>query len=410
MTENQIYTLSTLSQAVVQKLEEPLEILVFDRNINPNLESLLKKYQNISQKFKFRFINPEQKLGLAQEYGVQFLGEIHLQYGDKQQKLNIDNGSIGEPITETQLTNSIEKIQRDRITQIYLLQGHGEASSQLVQGGIAQVVKNLEDKGNNVTELNLASSGKIPDRTDLIIIAGATRKLLTSEVSRLQTYLSAGGSLLLLLSPNTDIGITPLLREWGIELDNRLVVDGSGAGDIMGFGPGVAIVNNYGNHPITANFANGISIFPESRPLKIIKNTGIKSTPLAITSEQTWAERDLKNEEIVFDPNQDLSGPLNIAIALESDRSPSSRLVIFGSATFATNGWFEQQLNADMIINSVNWLIKEEREILTIRPREVANRRINLSSLEARAIDWLAWRIIPSLALGIAIYLWSQRR
>ncbi|MGB5634038.1 MAG: Gldg family protein, partial [Waterburya sp.] len=280
----------------------------------------------------------------------------------------------------------------------------------LVEGGLAQAVKNLEDKGNTVQPLNLASSGKMPDDANLIIIAGATRKLLLAEVSTLQQYLQAGGSLLLLLSPNIDIGITPILQNWGIELDERLIVDGSGAGNVMGFGPAVAIVNRYGEHPITASFRNGISLFPEARPIKSVEKAGIISTPLASTNQQTWAESDLQVEQITFDATKDILGPLNIAIASSRDQAKASRMVVFGSTTFATNGWFEQQLNGDMLLNSISWLVGEDQDTLSIRPKEVANRRINLSSLQTGILSWLALRIMPFMALVTGVYLWWQRR
>ena len=405
LTENQLYTLSSQSQTLVAELEQPLKVLVFDRNINPQLENLLENYRRYSKQFQFEFIDPEQKIGLAQQYGVQSLGETYLQYGDRRQKLD-----VADALTETQLTNAIEKIRRDRPTNIYFLQGHGEASLELVEGGLAQVVTNLEDRGNTVRELNLASSGKIPDDADLIIIAGATRQLLAAEVSTLEQYLMTGGNLLLLLSPNTDLGITPLLQNWGIELDDRLIVDGSGEGKIMGFGPAVAIVNNYGNHPITASFSNGISLFPESRPLKLLEKAGINSTRLVISDRQTWAESDLSSEEITFDSTQDLSGPLNIAIASVRQQPNPSRLVVFGSSTFATNGWFEQQLNADILLNSIDWLLGEDRDTLAIRPQEPANRRLNLSSMQATIISWLALRIMPAIALIAGGWFWWRRR
>jgi ABC-type uncharacterized transport system involved in gliding motility auxiliary subunit len=408
-TENKIFTLSEQSQTIITQLKQPLEVFVFDRNINPKVEQLLQNYSRYSQQFKFKFINPEQEIGIAQQFGVQSLGEIYLQYGNKKQKLNVSNNTVGQPLTEIQLTNGIEKIKRDRPINIYFLQGHGEASLELVEGGVAQAVTNLKDKGNKVQELNLASTGKIPDNANLIIIAGATRKLLTAEVTSLQKYIDAGGNLLLLLAPNTDLGINTLLQTWGIELDNRLIVDGSGAGNIMGFGPGVAIVNNYGNHPITVSFRNGISIFPESRPLKTQNKQGIDSTPLAITNKQTWAESDLTSEEISFNPAQDLSGPLNIAIALNRSKPKSARIVVFGSSTFAANGWFEQQLNGDIFLNSVSWLIGEDQENLSIRPKEAANRRLNLSSMQGTIISWIMW-IMPLIALITAGILWWQRR
>ena len=412
-TENKIYTLSEQSQKIVANLSQTLEVVVFDRNTNSELEAFLQNYRRYSNQFKYRFVDPEQSIGLAQQYGVQSLGEIYLNYGDRRQKLEVNNGAntaVVETLTETKLTNGIESIKRDRPTNIYFLQGHGEASLDLVEGGLAQVVNNLENRGNIVSELNLASSGAIADDADLIIIAGATRKLLAAEVSTLQQYLQAGGSLLLLLSPNTDLGINAILQNWGIELDNRLIVDGSGAGKVMGFGPAVAIVNNYAQHPITDSFANGISLFPEARPLKVVAKPEVSSMAIAKTDEQTWAESDLRDEQIIFDANRDLSGPLNVAIAAKREQPNPSRLVAFGSTTFAVNGWFEQQLNGDILLNSISWLVGEDKDTLLIRPQEAANRRINLSALQAGIISWLALRIMPFFALITGVYLWWRKR
>ena len=408
-TENKVYTLSEQSQTMVANLSQPLEVIVFDRN-NLELEQLFENYRRYSEKFQFKFVNPEQQLGLAQQYGVQSLGEVHLKYGEKQQKVEVANAEQGEVLTETQLTNGIERIKRERPTNIYFLQGHGESALGLVEGGFAQAIANLEERGNTVKELNLATVGKTPDDANLIVVAGAARKLLAAEVSTLQQYLQAGGSLLLLLSPNVDVGITPILQNWGIELDRRLIVDGSGAGNVMGFGPAVAMVTNYTKHPITASFGKGISLFPETRPLKIIKKAGISSVAIAKTDKQTWAEGDLQEEQITFDVNRDLSGPLNVAIAATRAEPNPSRLVVFGSTTFATNGWFEQQLNGDILLNSISWLVGQDKDVLAIRPKEAANRRINLSSLQITILSWLALRIMPFTALVAGVFLWWKRR
>ena len=409
-TENKAYTLSEQSQTIVANLEQPLEVLIFDRNNNSELERLLQNYRRYSNKFQFRFVNPEQELGLAQQFGVQSLGEIYLKYRDKQQRLEIGNIAAGETLTETKLTNGIERIKRDRAINLYFLQGHGEAPLDLVEGGLAQAVDNLAARGYTVKELNLASTGEIPDDANLVVIAGATRKLLVAEVSTIQQYLKAGGHLLLLLAPNVDIGITPILQNWGIELDERLIVDGSGAGSVMGLSPAVAIVNNYGEHPITASFRNGISLFPETRPLKVIEKPNISTVAIARTDDRTWAESNLRDEQITFDINRDLSGPLNVAISSTRQQPNPSRLVVFGSTTFATNGWFEQQLNGDLLLNSISWLVGEDKDTLLIRPKEAANRRINLNSLQAGIISWLALRIVPFSGLLMGVYLWWKRR
>ncbi len=151
-------------------------------------------------------------------------------------------------------------------------------------------------------------------------------------------------------------------------------------------------------------------MFPDARPLKIVEKAGIESTPLAITDGQTWAESDLSGEEVTFDSGKDISGPLNVAIALNRTQPQPSRIVVFGSITFATNGWFEQQLNGDILLNSISWLTGEDRNTLLIRPREATNRRLNLSALQTSIISWLALRIMPFMALVTGVFMWWSRR
>lgn len=410
LTENQIYTLAPQSQAIVTNLEQPLKVWVFERNPNIITEKLLENYRRYNPKFQFEFVDPEVDIGLAEKFKVQSLGEIYLEYDDKKQRINLQPTALGTNLTESQLTNAIEKIKRGRTATIYFLQGHGEAPLEPVEGGLFQATKSLEDKGYIVKTLNLATSAKIPADAEGIVIAGATRQLFTAEVQSLQQYLDNGGRLLLMLAPNTDIGMTSLLQTWGVELDDRLIIDPTQAGNMLNLGPAAPIIDSYGEHPITQGFGNGISIFPESRPLKLSDRATITQTPLVVTNEETWAESNLTTEEIGFDPQTDLQGPLNIAIALEKNKPKRSRLVIFGSATFATNGWFEQQLNGDLFLNSLNWLIGESQDTLAIRPKEATNRRLNITPLQAAFIVWLALIIVPLLALVVAGILWWQRK
>ena len=410
LTENKIYTLSPQSQEIVRNLSQPLKVWVFDREKDPNLETLLENYQRYSNNFQFEIVDPDLKVGLAQKFNIQSLGDIYLEYGDKKQQILIGETAFGENLTESQLTNAIVKIKRDRNYNIYFLQGHGEASLETVEGGLSQAVKSIEMKGYTVNTLNLVTSSKIPDGTDVIVIAGATRKLLPAEENRLKQYLDSGGSILLMLAPNTEPGLTSLLKDWGIELDNRLIIDVSQRGNILGLGPAAPIISNYGEHPITNKFSNGLSIFPESRPLKIIKQEPIEATSLVITNDESWAESNLTTEEITFNPQEDTPGPLNIAIALSRNQPTRSRMVIFGSSTFASNGWFEQQLNGDIFLNSINWLIGENKEDLSILPRELTNRRFDLSPIKAQLIIWMAMIIMPLLALIMAGIIWWKRR
>ena len=60
-------------------------------------------------------------------------------------------------------------------------------------------------------------------------------------------------------------------------------------------------------------------------------------------------------------------------------------------------------------LNTVNWLIGDNRLSLSIGPKEQTNRRINLTPLEASLISWMALRIMPILAFIIAGVIWWRK-
>ena len=413
LTENQLFTLAPQSQEIVQNLSQPLKVWLFDSDVDLATIKLLENYRNYNNNFQFEVIDPEIEIGLAEQFGVQSprgIAEIYLESQGQKKLVAIINKLQGESLSETQLTNSLANLNREENPYIYFLQGHGEPELDQVEQGFTQAIAELEARGYIVAPLNLAISQQIPENADLIAIANPLRTLFPQEITALQNYLDNGGNILLMLLPNTDSGLNPILDSYGIKLDNRLIIDFSNQANIINFGYGVSLVTTYGEHPITENFGNGLAIFPQSRPLKIIPQENTEAVPIVISSPNTWAESNIAEEEITFNDQEDLPGPLNIAIAITRKLSESdSKMVVFGSGSFATNGWFQQQLNGDIFLNSIDWLTGENEQTLSIRPREQTNRRINLSPLQANLITWLAIRIMPLLGFTVAGIIWWKR-
>ena len=411
LTENKLFTLAPQTQEIIQNLEEPLKIWIFDSDIDLATIKLLENYRSYSNNFQFEVVDPEIEIGLAEQFNVQSprgFAEVYLSSQDKQKLVAIINKGQGQNLLESQLTNAIANLKRDRNYYIYFLQGHGEPALDQVEGGFTQAITELQDRGYIIAPLNLATSPNIPNNADLIAIAKPLQNLLTQEITALQNYLNNSGNLLLMLLPNNDAGLATFLSSYGIKLDNRLIIDLSSQEAIAQLGYGVSLITNYGEHSITQNFGNGLAIFPESRPVEIITKENITSVPFVISSENTWAESNLAEPEITFNEQEDIPGPLNIAIALTT--AANSKMVVFGNGIFATNGWFQQQLNGDIFLNAVDWLTGEEGQILSIRPREPTDRRINLSPFQAGIISWLAIRIMPLLGFAIAGIIWWRRR
>jgi len=477
LTENNLYTLAPQSQQLVDNLEQPLTVVVFEYPPSQKSERLLENYQKYSQNFKFNFIDPQTNIAKVKEFGVESYGEVYIEYGQKTQFVQQVNET--QSLSEVKLTSAIQNIQRDRVSFVYFLQGHGEPPLEEVQGGLSQAVASLEKQGYKVQPFNFADETNLPDSANsVLIIASPKRELFPGEVRSIQTYLAGGGKILLLLDPQSNSGLEPILETWGIQLDDRVIVDASGQGEVLGFNPATALVTRYGDHPITNPFSNGISVYPISRPVDVVETKGYQATPLAFSNKESWAESNLTQEQPQYNPERDREGPLVLSFAIDrtkisadqssdnqqsdskpepeaelpspettnekesangpSDNQPSdansenqsspkaednesekptslqpsqdSRLVIFGDSDFAKNGYFVQQLNGDIFLNSVDWLMNREGASLALPPKEQTNRRINLNSQQAAILSRTAIGIVPLFGLILAIITWLRRR
>ncbi|MEA5516685.1 GldG family protein [Nodularia sp. UHCC 0506] len=314
LTEPQLFTLAPQSQTLVRSLPQPVKVWIFDVNRNPQDRELLENYRRQSSNFQFEYIDPQARPTLANKFGVKDYGEVYLESGDNRQLVQTLN--VNERLSEIRLTNRLQQISSTTTTAVYFLQGHGEQAITSGQGGISQAIQGLSDINYIASPLNLVEKSQVPEDADVVVVAGPKRELFDNEVKALQNYLNRGGNALLMIDPNTETNLNSLLQEWGVNLDNRLAVDVSGAG--VGLGPAVPIVTNYGQHPITKDFGNGISFYRLARPLEITPIAGIESTTLLQTKAypESWGESDQQSEKLEFDPETDIPGPLTLGVAL----------------------------------------------------------------------------------------------
>ena len=89
-------------------------------------------------------------------------------------------------------------------------------------------------------------------------------------------------------------GLLGLLKEWSIEFGNDVVVDASGMGQLFGGDASVPVVVTYPAHPITDAF-RVMTAFPLARSAKAVEGGTKSAQPLLETSQQSWAETDLKS-------------------------------------------------------------------------------------------------------------------
>src|SRR5262245_55025006 len=170
-------------------------------------------------------------------------------------------------------------------------------------------------------------------------------------------YLDGGGKALLMLDPETDPQLGDVLKSWNIQASNNVVIDVSGMGQLVGAGPEAPLISDYGSHTITKDFGRTMSIFPRARAIKL--TGGANATPLLTSSEQSHAKDKITpGQRPDYEPGKDQKGPLTIGAAASKSVAgkKEARLVVIGDSDFAANYVFKFQRNADLFLNSVNWL------------------------------------------------------
>jgi len=419
LTENRIFTLAPQTQEVVQNLQQPLEVVLFDPIPNPQDRALLENFerQNPDQ-FTYRYVDPQAEPGITQQFGVQNFGEVYVQLGDRRQL--VQTVTPDQRLTEPRLTNAMMQVMSDRQPRVYFLQGHGERTVGAGQGGLSQTLQNLEGESFTAEPLDLASNPEIPDDADVLVLAGPQRSLLPEEQAALEAYLETPRGLMVLIDPQTEPELEPLLEPWGVEVGDRILFEPAAGRDGV-----VTVINQYGPHPITQALGNGISFYPLASPLQIQEVENVQAYPLLITGPETEAREVGTDGTLLPIPETDPRGDYIVGAAFtrpaeveeeaaaedaEETAPAETRLVVIGNSSFITDGLVNQQLNRDVFLNAVNWLSQQENASLTIRAAEPTNRRILLSPQQRIILAVMAMGLLPALGFALAIALWWWRR
>ncbi len=405
------------------------------------LRDLLAVYSSVCPFIHYRFVDPNRDLVLSQQYNIQ-------RYRDN--VVAVESGESQEMVvnmaSEEQVTNAlIRALSADR-RKIYFLEGHQErAVDDGSNGGFMLAAQAVSDQNYLVEPLNVLETGRVPEDCRVLVIAGPRKPLLPEEVRLVDDYLENNGRVMVALDPEYDAGLEEWLLGWGIRVDKSMVVDNSAAGVRQGAGPTEPLIYSYDKeHPITAQLQKAFTTMPTVRSMRPVQDHDpeIELTVLASTSENSWGETDLTPLSIktpTFDP-ADLSGPVPVAIAMHKkleDRDPGvkevksnqinraptqeelrriklemsqrrAEIVVFGDSEFASNSYLRYGSNWDLFMNSINWLVGDER-LISISGKDPEDQSIEITQRQAKRMALVVQYGLPLLVLLFGVWVWVMR-
>jgi ABC-type uncharacterized transport system involved in gliding motility auxiliary subunit len=320
---------------------------------------------------------------------------------------------------EQALTSALISLTKDKSEKIYFLQGHGEMGLNQVdlERGLSELKIRLLQNHFQVAELDLSMHTSVPDDADLLIIPSPQGALLAQEQDKIRRYMTArNGSLIVLIDPGRRHGLEDLFYDWGILVDDLIIVDPNNANKNS---HGDYVIKHFASHEITKPLRD-YSLNPLwgiPRPIRVdpaaANKTHLEVMPLIDSSKTSWAERDYrfnKANPMQFDAHRDWPGPVSIAVAAQRNAGSKmgleitgGRIVVFGNSDFISNRKSPVFANQQLIQQSINWTLQNSQS-LNIPVKKLKDHQLVMSDGDLKRL--LAYFMIPpvcALAIGLSI-------
>ncbi len=413
------HTLSDASRKVLDLLEGKVRILAFVREANElrkPVRDLVERYNAYRPVIEIEFVNPDTDPDRVRELQIRVDGEAVVEYQGRSEKLS--------EIEETSLTSALQRLETPEKRRMVFLQGHGERSPEGREAhAFKQFVDEVAKKGISSGVVNLALAGKIPEETDVLVIAGPKSTVLSGEMRQIESFVQNGGSLLWLLDPGDLRGMGSLANLLGFEVLPGIVVDAStqalGIDD-----PTFALVVDYPPQLITQGLQQ-MTMFPTAAALRNKGEGQFEKEPLLVTLERTWTELGPIKEKVSFEKEKgETHGPLDLGYAITrptpaepgktspmgaTDRLRDQRIVVVGDGDFLSNNYLGNGGNLELGVRIAQWLTRAD-SMIQIPKVNVPDRKIDLSSLQSASIAVVFLILLPLILLGTGAWIWYRRR
>ena len=416
-SSSSINTVSDQSKQLLAALDEELNVKFFYKTGADRAEEnkkifreLVKHYQDASSKIALEIVEINESPKLAEEFGAnRGTGEAFVQYKGNKNRI--------ESYTEQDFTNAIIKLTRKEKKQIYFLQGHNERSiddekSEISLFGFRQM---LEKNSFEVKKLTLSTGLAVPTDAHVLIIAGPTQQFQAAELKALENFLEAGGNLLLLLDERETLGLSDLLKKFGIEYENHFVysVLNTTVGKVVNPQAATIAEDYSASNEITRVFtANQMTVFRNPHSLKsVAKSEKINLEFIVKTPKSSVALDRLDSKDYSGEPRS-----FNFAAMVKGSLNSSTKeftAVVYSDADFVSTIFLSQNLNRDLALNTISSLAKET-DLISISPREPLASKMLVSPPEFG--QFFKFTVVglffplPFVFMILSLVLWHKRR
>ncbi len=430
LTRERAFTPAPETLAVVRALTQDVDLVYFYQNQSPAGRAAKEMVEIIGRtnpRLHVQTVDPDQTPAIANELGVRLYNAALLRSGtDRLEVVTTDDREIAlgiqrllrkdpRPVCFTQGHGEYDIDNFEFHTHFEGQQGHnhdaqGMAVVQMEQHGLGRLRRALERLGYATRKLVLPIERTVPESCAVVVIANPRTPFGAPEMDVLAAYLNRGGALLLLVEPDYPVPppLAALLARAGVRLGEGVIVDPTSH---YYTDEQMIAVTEYARHPSTANLA--LSFYPGTRPVELVPVPGVQGQPLFRSSASARAVPVQSRDKRLVGGGGP-AGALALAAVAEGrltagDPAHPFRLAVVGDVDFASNSFFPYLSNADVVLNLIIWLRREERGVNLKPPVEVLP-TVALTNSQMQGIFIGVVLILPGAIAILGGIVWWVRR
>ena len=438
LSQEQLYTLSDDSKNKIKEINREVFLYFVGYPDDDSTVDLARQYTNVNKKVKIETVNATSRPDLVSKYGIESGSEgVIIACGEKYKVLAATDFYTYDlttyetiDVTEEKLTSAIMNVISDKVPKIYFLQGYSDDFSLSYNMKYLNVY--LSNEVNEVGNLDILNTGKVPDDCDTLIICTPTKDFDDIATNAIIDYINSGRNILWLNaaegSETNFSNVNKILALYGVNPFTPGYIYETDSSKMLAQTPYI-IMPDISNSKVTKSFANGAGVrFITATKINIadsetLSNLKVEKNDI-LTSSDTSVFRTNFTNQTYSKAEGDIDGGFTVGAELiktitdaneESGTSAvKSKLLIYGENNFITDYPISNSTpiiilghNKDLVLNSIAYLVDREEDITV---RKSTGTVTYTATEEQDTIIKAVIFAVPVIIIFSGIIVWILRR
>ncbi len=423
ISASKLYSITSNTKVVVNALQQDVTIywIVQAGEEDDIIETLLSKYESLSDHIKVVKKNPDVYPTFAQQYTDETVqnNSLVVECGDRSRFVSYNDIYVQEADVysysyttsfdgEGAITSAIDYVVSEELPQVYVLEGHGEAE-------LPSTITDQIEKANMETKaLSLLTVDEVPEDADCVLIYAPSSDISTEEKDMLASYVANGGKLFVMAGPAKDSGLDNLydiLSAYGVSKVDGIVVEGDR--EHYAFQTPYVLIPELSDNAITSPLKdeNYYALLPIAQGLTVYGDSANGTVESLLTTTSEAFSKAAGYELTTYEKEDgDIDGPFSLAVSITDNGG--GQIVWFSSSAFLDDMYnaYSSGANGDLAMNALSSLIGE-REAIAIRSKSLNYNYLTISESTASLLKVMMIGVFPIayLAIGIGVVVGRRR-